>query len=195
MRQKFGAFTDYYYAGFEAQPLNVHVDFPLFQRIALFRQDGKTKIAGIKMHDTCLIRLMEVLPHRRTQLKGRRSADIHQGHPDHLRPERCRLYVSKLCYDLRKMKALGCSNASVAATCTDSPIKGLKPLSCSSSLQAGSWAVCQLAIPPLALEFLKPGSKIEAACHKADDAGGRLSPPWIPHVRSHEHGLTAGVRG
>ena len=35
------------FAGFEAQSLNVHVDFPLFQRIALPVTAGKTKIAGI----------------------------------------------------------------------------------------------------------------------------------------------------
>ncbi len=40
------------FAGFEAQSLNVHVDFPLFQRMALPVMAGKTKIAGIKIHDT-----------------------------------------------------------------------------------------------------------------------------------------------
>ena len=65
-------------AGFEAQSLNVHVDLPLFQRIALPVTAGKTKIAGIKIHDTRMMRLMEVLLHGGTQLNGWRSADIHQ---------------------------------------------------------------------------------------------------------------------
>ena len=40
------------FAGFEAQSLNVHIEFPLFQKIALPVMSGKTKIAGIKIHDT-----------------------------------------------------------------------------------------------------------------------------------------------
>ena len=77
MRQKLVAITDRF-AGFEAQSLNVHVDFPLFQRMALPVTAGKTKIAGIKIHDTRMMRLMEVLLHGGTQLNGWRSADIHQ---------------------------------------------------------------------------------------------------------------------
>ena len=66
------------FAGFEAQSLNVHVDFPMFQKIALPILSGKTKIAGIKIHDTRMMRLMEVLLHGGTQLNGWRSADTHQ---------------------------------------------------------------------------------------------------------------------
>ena len=77
LRQKLAAITDRF-AGFEAQFLNVHVDFPLFQRMALPVMAGKTKIAGIKVHDTRMMRLMEVLLHGATQLNGWRSADIHQ---------------------------------------------------------------------------------------------------------------------
>src|SRR5205823_8165969 len=77
LRRKLVPVTDRF-AGFEAQSLNVHVDFPLFQRMALPVTSGKTKIAGIKIHDTRMMRLMEVLLHGGTQLNGWRSADIHQ---------------------------------------------------------------------------------------------------------------------
>jgi hypothetical protein len=66
------------FAGFEAQSLNMHVDFPLFQRKALPVLASKTKVAGIKIHDTRMMRLMEVLLHGGTQLNGWRTADIHQ---------------------------------------------------------------------------------------------------------------------
>ena len=66
------------FADFEAQSLNVHVDFSLFQRMALPVMAGKTRIAGIKIHDTRMMRLMEVLLHGGTQLNGWRSPDIHQ---------------------------------------------------------------------------------------------------------------------
>jgi len=44
LRQRLVGITDRF-AGFEAQSLNVHVDFPLFQRMALPVTAGKTKIA------------------------------------------------------------------------------------------------------------------------------------------------------
>jgi len=51
LREALAAATDRL-AGFEAQALNVHVDFPLFQRLALPVTVGKTKVPGIKIHDT-----------------------------------------------------------------------------------------------------------------------------------------------
>src|SRR5262249_28770432 len=54
LRQRLVTSTDRF-AGFEAQSLNVHVDFPLFQRMALPVTVGKTKIAGIKIHDIRMI--------------------------------------------------------------------------------------------------------------------------------------------
>ena len=106
LRQKLIDITDRF-AGFEAQSLNVHVDFPLFQKIALPVLSGKTKIAGIKIHDTRMMRLMEVLLHGGTQLNGWRSADIHEAilTSFSLSPERYTL--TQLRYDLRKMKAHG----------------------------------------------------------------------------------------
>ena len=62
LRQRLVTITDRF-AGFEAQSLNVPVDFPLFQRMALPVTVGKTKIAGIKIHDIRMIRLLEVLLH------------------------------------------------------------------------------------------------------------------------------------
>jgi len=77
VRQRLISVTDRF-AGFEAESLNVHVDFPLFQRLALPIVSGKTKIPGIKIHDTRIIRLMEVLLNAGTQLNGWRTAQIHQ---------------------------------------------------------------------------------------------------------------------
>ena len=62
VRQKFLAVTDRF-AAFQAQWLNVHVDFPLLQRLALPITVGSVQFPGIKIHDTRMIRLMEVLLH------------------------------------------------------------------------------------------------------------------------------------
>jgi len=77
VRQTLAGVTDRF-AAFEAQALDVHVDFPLFQRLALPIPAGNSKIPGIKIHDTRMLRLMEVLLHRGTQLGGWRSRQIHQ---------------------------------------------------------------------------------------------------------------------
>jgi hypothetical protein len=95
------------FAGFEAQSLNVHVDFPMFQKIALPILSGKTKIAGIKIHDTRMMRLMEVLLHGGTQLNGWRSADIHEAILTNFGLPPDRYTLTQLRYDLRKMKAHG----------------------------------------------------------------------------------------
>jgi hypothetical protein len=106
LRRKLGAITDRF-AGFEAQSLNVHVDFPLFQKIALPVLAGQTKIAGIKIHDTRMMRLMEVLLHGGTQLNGWRSAHIHQTILTSFGLSSDSYTLTQLRYDLRKMKAHG----------------------------------------------------------------------------------------
>lgn len=106
LRRKLVAITDRF-AGFEAQSLNVHVDFPLFQKIALPVPSGKSKIAGIKIHDTRMMRLMEVLLHGGTQLNGWRSADIHQIVLTSFGLSSDRYTLTQLRYDLRKRKAHG----------------------------------------------------------------------------------------
>ncbi|MBV9342397.1 MAG: hypothetical protein JO159_16110, partial [Acidobacteria bacterium] len=103
-RQTLAAVTDRF-AQFEAQALDVHVDFPLFQRLALPIPAGASKIPGIKIQDTRILRLMEVLLHRGTQLGGWRSRQIHQAilSAYQLTPEKYTL--TQLRYDLRKLKA------------------------------------------------------------------------------------------
>src|SRR5215472_18072970 len=58
------------FAAFQAQWLNVHVDFPLLHRLALPVTVGAVRYPGIKIHDPRLIRLLEVLLHGGTQVGG-----------------------------------------------------------------------------------------------------------------------------
>ncbi len=96
LRQTLVAVTDRF-AGFEAQGLNVHVEFPLFQRLAPPVTIEKTKIAGIKIHNIRILRLTEVLLHHATQIQGWSTADIHQAilSAFGLKPETCTL--TELC--------------------------------------------------------------------------------------------------
>jgi hypothetical protein len=68
-REKFQTITGRF-ASFQAQWLNVHVDFPLLQRIALPITIGSVRYPGIKIHETRIIRLMEVLLHGGTHAGG-----------------------------------------------------------------------------------------------------------------------------
>lgn len=106
VRNVFLAVTDRF-AGFQAQWLNVHVDFPLLQRIALPIQVGTARVPGIKIHDTRMIRLMEVLLHSSSTVGGWTARQIHQAVLETFQLSADRYGLNQLRYDLRKMKAHG----------------------------------------------------------------------------------------
>jgi hypothetical protein len=106
VRHRLAAATDRL-AAFEAEALNVHVDFPLFQRLALPIQFGASRVPGIKIHDTRMIRLMEVLLHAGTKLGGWRIAQIHDAILTAFDLKADSYTLTQLRYDLRKMKAHG----------------------------------------------------------------------------------------
>lgn len=106
VRQKFLAITDRF-AGCQAEWLNVHVDFPLLQRIALPIHVGAARVPGIKIHDTRMIRLMEVLLHNSSTVGGWTARQIHRAVLDTFQLSGNRYGLNQLRYDLRKMKAHG----------------------------------------------------------------------------------------
>lgn len=170
LRQKLIDITDRF-AGFEAQSLNVHVDFPLFQRIALPVTAGKTKIAGIKIHDTRMMRLMEVLLHGGTQLNGWRSADIHQAILATFGLSAGSYTSTQLRYDLRKMKAHGLLErigGGYRYRLTDKGTKAALMFILFHKRVCGPLANSLFHHKPN--KSLQPGTKIEAAYHKADRA-------------------------
>jgi hypothetical protein len=77
VRQKFQIITDRF-AGFQAQSLNVHVDFPLLQQLALPITIGTVCYPGIRLQDVRVIRLLEVLLHGSTTVGGWTAQQIHQ---------------------------------------------------------------------------------------------------------------------
>jgi hypothetical protein len=106
LRRKLVAVTDRM-AGFEAELLNVHVDFPLFQRLARPMLSGRTKIPGIKIQDTRMMRLMEVLLHGGSQLGGWRTTQIHDAIQAAFDLPPDAYSLTQLRYDLRKMRGHG----------------------------------------------------------------------------------------
>jgi hypothetical protein len=106
VREKFLAITDRF-ATFQAQCLNVHVDFPLLQRLALPVTAGTAKFPGIKIHDTRMIRLMEVLLHAGATVGGWSAKYLHHALLTAYGLSPSRYGLNQLRYDLRKMKAHG----------------------------------------------------------------------------------------
>ena len=106
VREKLLAVTGRF-AAFQAQWLNVHVDFPLLQRLAMPIAVGTAKYPGIKIHDTRMIRLMEVLLHGGTVVSGWTTRQIHQAILTTFGIGVDRYGLNQLQYDLRKLKAHG----------------------------------------------------------------------------------------
>jgi hypothetical protein len=106
VRQTFQAITDRF-AGFQAQWLNVHVDFPLLERIALPIAIGSVRYPGIKIHDTRVIRLCEVLLHGGTHVGGWTANQIHQAVLTTFHLSDKSYGLNQLRYDLRKLRGHG----------------------------------------------------------------------------------------
>jgi hypothetical protein len=106
VRQTLAAVTDRF-AAFEATALNVHVDFPLFQRLALPIVTGHSKVPGIKIHDTRMVRLMEALLHSGTLVHGWRTAHLQRAILAAYALAPSTYTLTQVRYDLRKMKAHG----------------------------------------------------------------------------------------
>ena len=106
VRKRFQIITDRF-ADCQAQWLNVHVDFPLLQRLALPVTIGTVRYPGIKIHETRIIRLMEVLLHGGTTVGGWTAKQIHQAVLTTFELSAKTYGLNQLRYDLRKLKGHG----------------------------------------------------------------------------------------
>jgi hypothetical protein len=103
VRKKFQTITDRF-ASFQAQCLNVHVDFPLLQRIALPVTIGSIRYPGIKIHDPRIIRLLEALLHNGSTVGGWTAKQIHEAVVTTFQIPLKTYGLNQLRYDLRKLK-------------------------------------------------------------------------------------------
>ena len=106
VRERFQDITDRF-AGFQAQWLNVHVDFPLLQRHALPNVVGAVRNPGVKIHDPRVIRLLEVLLHGGTHIGGWTAKQIHHAVLTTFGLSEDTYRLNQLRYDLRKLKGHG----------------------------------------------------------------------------------------
>jgi hypothetical protein len=170
VRQKFSQITDRF-AAFQAQTLNVHVDFPLLQRLALPLTRGTARFPGIKIQDTRMIRLMEVLLHGGTRLAGWRATPIHQAVLTTYALAPSRYGLNQLRYDLRKMRAHGLlkrDGQHYTYRLTDKGVKVAVLFVLFHQRLCGPLANSLFHHRPD--HTLVPNIKLEAAFHKADDS-------------------------
>jgi len=170
VRQKFLLITDHF-AAFQAQTLNVHVDFPLLQRLALPVTAGTARFPGIKIHDTRMIRLMEVLLHGGTRLAGWRATQIHQAVLTSYALAASRYGLNQLRYDLRKLRAHGLLQRDgrlYAYRLTDKGVRTAVLFVLFHQRLCGPLAHSLFRHRPD--RTLVPNTKLEAAFHKADDS-------------------------
>jgi hypothetical protein len=170
VREKFLGITERF-ATFQAQCLNVHGDFPALQRLALPIRVGSAKYPGIKIHDTRMIRLMEVLLHAGTTVGGWRTRQLHETLLVSFGLSPKRYGLNQLRYDLRKMRAHGLLERDGTRYAYRLTHKGVK-------VSLLFVLFHQRLCGPLANSLfhhrpdpaLQPKTRIEAALHKADDS-------------------------
>jgi hypothetical protein len=174
IRQMFLTITDRF-TTCQAQSFNVHIDFPLFQRLALPVVVGKTKVPGIKIHDTRIARLMEVLLHMGTQLSGWRTAKIHQTILTAFNLCNKTYSLNQLRYDMRKMKAHGLiqrNGNQYSYLLTEKGIKVALMFTLFHKRLCGPLA--NSLFHHKTIPSLQPNSKLEKAYHKADASIQRI---------------------
>jgi hypothetical protein len=170
VRKRFQIITDRF-AGFQAECLNVHVDFPLLQRLALPITIGAVRYPGIKIHDTRIIRLLEVLLHGGNTVGGWTAKQIHQAVLTTFRLSANSYGLNQLRYDLRKLKGHGLLERDGSRYAYQLTAKGVQVallfLFFHNRL-CGPLANSRFHHQPDPAH--RPNSKLEAAYHKADTA-------------------------
>ncbi len=170
VRQKFQTITGRF-AGFQAQSLNVHVDFPLLQRLALPITIGPVRYPGIRIQDVRIIRLLEVLLHGGTTVGGWTAQQIHQAVLAAFELSANAYGLNQLRYDLRKLKGHGLlqrDGRRYAYRLTDKGLQVALLFLFFHKRLCGPLASSCFHHQPDADH--RPESKLEAAYHKADKA-------------------------
>jgi hypothetical protein len=170
VRERFKTITDRF-AGFQAQCLNVHVDFPLLQRIALPLTIGSVRYPGIKIHDARIIRLLEVLLHGGNTVGGWTAKQIHEAVLTTFQLSAKSYGLNQLRYDLRKLKGhrlLERDGRRYAYQLTAKGIQVALLFLFFHKRLCGPLANSRFHHRPDSAH--RPDSKLEAAYHKADKA-------------------------
>jgi hypothetical protein len=170
VRERFQDITSRF-AGFQAQWLNVHVDFPLLQRLALPITVGTVRYPGVKIHDPRVIRLLEVLLHGGSHVGGWTAKQIHQALLTTFHLSEKAYGLNQLRYDLRKLKGHGLlqrDGSRYAYRLTPKGVQVALLFLFFHKRLCGPLAHSRFHHRPT--NHHRPASKLEAAYHRADAA-------------------------
>jgi hypothetical protein len=170
VRERFQSITARF-AGFQAQWLNVHVDFPMLQRLAVPITIGAVRYPGIKIHDRRVIRLLEVLLHGGSQVGGWTAKQIHHAVLTTFHLSASAYGLNQLHYDLRKLKGHGLLQRDGSRYAYRLTAKGVQVALLFLFFHkrlCGPLANSRFHHRPD--EHHQPASKLEAAYHRADKA-------------------------
>src|ERR1700746_3906629 len=170
VRETFQTITSRF-ASYQAQWLNVHADFPLLQRIALPITIGSMRYPCIKIHETRIIRLMEVLLHGGTHVGGWTAKQIHEVVLTTFDLSESGYRLNQLLYDLRKLKGhalLEQDGSHYAYRLTTKGVEVALLFLFFHKRLCGPLANSRFHHRPDARH--RPDSRLEAAYHRADTA-------------------------
>jgi hypothetical protein len=170
VRKRFQTITDRF-AEFQAQCLNVHVDFPLLQRLALPITIGSVRYPGVKIHDARIIRLLEVLLHGGNTVGGWTAKQIHSAILTTFQLSAKAYGLNQLRYDVRKLKGHGLLERDGRRYAYRLTAKGVQVALLFLFFHkrlCGPLANSRFHHKPDPAH--RPNSKLEAAYHKADKA-------------------------
>jgi len=174
VRTTFRAITDRF-AGFQAEWLNSHVDFPLLQRLAHPITVGAVRYPGLKIHEARVVRLFEVLLHGGPQVGGWTARQIHHAVLTTFDLSEKTYGLNQLRYDLRKLKGHGLierDGSRYAYRLTQKGIQVALLFLFFHKRLCGPLANSRFHHQPDPQH--RPNSRLEAAYHRADTAIQRV---------------------
>jgi len=160
----------------QAQHLTVHGQFDLVARLAKTVQCGNTKVAGIKLENTRLMRLLQVLLQKASgELRTWTSAYLLQTIHDQYNLKSSDYSINQLRYDLRKLRVHGLIERIPHTYFYRLTENGLKAALLMVQLR-------RLIYGPLAFGFIRhrpnklfaPDSKFERAYYKIEESVDKL---------------------
>ncbi len=174
IRATFQAITDRF-AGYQAEWLNVHVDFPLLQRLARPITVGAVRYPGLKIHEPRIVRLFETLLHGGPQIGGWTARQIHRAVLDSFDLSEKTYGLNQLRYDLRKLKGHGLierDGSRYAYRLTQKGVQVALLFLFFHKRLCGPLANSRFHHRPDPAH--RPNSRLEAAYHRADNAIQRV---------------------
>jgi hypothetical protein len=174
VREKFTEILDRF-AGRQAENLNVHGEFALLRRMAMPIGEGSRRVAGIRVQDVRMMRLLQVLLHSGVALGGWTAKQIHQAVLDRFDLCAESYGLNSLRYDLRKLKGHGLLERTAGRYCYRLTEKGQRAavlLVLFHQRLCGPLASGQFEHRPE--EAHRPASKLEAAYYRADRAVDKI---------------------